>query len=32
MVMALEEISDRFEIIDLLIEFAIAIDRKDIDP
>ncbi len=31
MAMALEEISDRFEIMDLLTEYAAAIDKKDID-
>jgi SnoaL-like domain len=31
MVMTLEEISDRFEIIDLLTDYCAAIDKKDID-
>ncbi len=31
MVMSLEEISDRLEIMDLLTEYATAIDKKDID-
>jgi hypothetical protein len=31
MVMTLQEISDRFEIIDLLTSYCVAIDKKDID-
>jgi hypothetical protein len=31
MVMTLQEVSDRFEIIDLLTSYCVAIDRKDID-
>ena len=31
MVMTIQEISDRFEIIDLLTEYCVAIDKKDID-
>lgn len=31
MVMTIQEISDRFEIIDLLTEYCAAIDKKDID-
>lgn len=31
MVMTLQEISDRFEIIDLLTEYCVVIDTKDID-
>lgn len=31
MVMTLQEISDRFAITDLLTEYCVAIDQKDID-